>query len=125
MHDMPPFVPVDTENPKKSEGDQKEPVHLMPAQTIIQTSRVLAHGAEKYGEFNWRSTEIDLQTYIGATLRHLLAIMEGEDVDPDSGEDHWAHISANAAVVIDSKVHGFVRDNRKRKDTDYQVDLPF
>ena len=100
------------ENPKKSQGDAKVPLHLLTPAALEATARVMAHGARKYGPFNWRTTRIDLQTYIGATLRHLTAIMNGEDIDPDSHEDHWAHISANCNVVLDSKRHNVLDDNR-------------
>ena len=58
------------ENPKKSFGDAKCPMHLLPSEFLRQTATAIADGARKYGDFNWRATNIDAQTYIGAMLRH-------------------------------------------------------
>lgn len=100
------------ENPKKSAGATKTPLHLLTPAFLREVAEAAADGARKYGPFNWRSTNIDIQTYIGATFRHLTAIMDGEDFDPVSGLNHWAHIGANVNLVLDSIARDCLEDNR-------------
>lgn len=100
------------ENPKKSQGDKKAPLHLLPPIALEEESWVHKIGADKYGEWNWRESHVDIMTYIGATMRHLMAISKGEDIDPESGRSHWAHIGANANIVLDSIHQGCLIDNR-------------
>ena len=94
----------ETENPKKTAGDRKLNMALLPPEALRAMSRVLQSGAAKYGPWNWRvkGQEIEESTYHAATLRHLTALMDGEDLDPESGESHWAHIAASAAIVLDA-----------------------
>ncbi|HQT38907.1 MAG TPA: DUF5664 domain-containing protein [Acidocella sp.] len=101
------------ENPKEAAGRLKTPVHLVPPALILATAEVLKHGASVYGEWNWRDAGIVLSTYTGAAMRHLLAIMDGQDIDPESGQSHWAHIAANCAIVLDAAPRGMVKDDRK------------
>lgn len=72
--------------------DQEKPrTDLLDADAILGLSQVLAFGAQKYAAHNWRGG-ISYSRLIGAALRHLLAIMRGEDVDPESGLPHVDHL---------------------------------
>jgi hypothetical protein len=53
-------------------------------------STVLAFGAKKYGEHNWRKG-ISQSRLIGAALRHTFAFLRGEDKDAESGLSHLYH----------------------------------
>lgn len=77
-----------------------------PFGPLAAIARVLAHGAAKYGRFNWRRDPITASTYVDAIMRHLIAFASGEEKDPDSGESHLAHIGANVFVVLDAMAHG-------------------
>ena len=99
-------------NPKKRMGDLKVPLGLFPKAALEAVSRVLQHGADKYGLWNWRSEPIDAMTYSHAMMRHLQAWKEGEDIDPDSGESHLAHIMASCAIAMDAAKVGTFVDNR-------------
>lgn len=105
---------LDKTNPKDLIGAKKAPISLVPAEGIIKTSLAMKHGADKYGAYNWRDNKVQMLIYIDATLRHTLALLEGEDVDPDSGISHWAHVSANANIMLDALKHGTVIDNRPK-----------
>jgi hypothetical protein len=107
-------VSEDKENPKyvQAQKDGKDPMEFILLGILAGESRVLAHGAGKYGRRNWRKDPIKLSTYQGAILRHLTAFFEGEDMDPDSGESHLQHIRACCAVMLDAMEHGTAIDDR-------------
>jgi hypothetical protein len=74
----------------------------------------LKEGAEKYGPWNWRSTKVEVMTYVGAIYRHMAAFVDGEDIDPDSpvGKKHLDGVAASLAILIDAIAGGFAIDNR-------------
>lgn len=53
---------------------------------------VLEFGAVKYGPNNWQKVENAVTRYRDAAMRHLLAYHEGEEIDPESGLPHLAHM---------------------------------
>jgi hypothetical protein len=72
--------------------DQEKPrTDLLDRQALEGVAKVLGFGASKYGEHNWRGG-IKHSRLLGAAMRHLLAIMDGEDVDPESGLPHVDHL---------------------------------
>jgi hypothetical protein len=83
---------------------------LIPATAIEEEGMVWTFGAKKYAKYNW-CKGIAYSRILSATFRHLVAIMKGEDVDPESGLLHAAHIRCNMGMLID-----FTKD--KRKDLD-------
>ncbi len=99
-------------NPKQAHGDKKVPLHLVPGAASAYTAMGLKEGARKYGAFNWRETSIETMTYVGATLRHLSAFVDGEDMDPESGNPHLAHAMASLAILIDAIESDCAIDNR-------------
>ena len=69
----------------------KPRMNLLPPKAIIEVSKVLTFGAEKYDAENWRKLD-DLQNrYTAGALRHIFAHMDGEELDPESGTSHLAH----------------------------------
>lgn len=105
------------DNPKKSCGAKKIPLHLVPPTLTLGAARGLKEGADKYGPYNWREAGVDTNTYTGAMLRHLLAYMDGEDVDPESkvGKTHLEGIAACCAILMDAGPLGKLEDNRPPK----------
>ncbi len=101
-------------NPKaaRAVADGKPRPGLLEAHVRHQIAAVATHGADKYGTRNWRVHPVYIRTYVDAMLRHLDAWAEGEDLDPDSGHHHLAHIGANVNVVLDALKHGTLVDNR-------------
>ena len=78
----------------KKFDDAKTRVGLVEPQYILGTARVLTLGAEKYSVGNWKKCE-DTKRYEDALLRHILAYMDGEECDPETGESHLHHASCN------------------------------
>ena len=72
--------------------DQSKPrfslIPLAPLQDVIA---VLEFGARKYGTDNWKHVENPKQRYLDAFMRHTMAYMSGELIDPESGLPHLAH----------------------------------
>jgi hypothetical protein len=98
-------------NPKTAMGVLKPSLVMIPPGSLIYLGEVMAHGAAKYGRYNWREDNITRSTYQNAALRHLLADIDGERLDPESGFPHWAHVMANAAVVLDATFHQTIRED--------------
>lgn len=105
-------------DPKGAAGALKTPLHLIPPVASAAAARVHALGERKYGFYNWRKTNVSTCTYIAAIKRHLDAFLDGEDLDPESGESHIAHIVASGNILLDAANHGTLVDDRPpRKPT--------
>lgn len=99
-------------NPKQAHGDKKVPLHLVPPSASAYIAQGLKEGARKYGAFNWRETNVESMTYVGAALRHIAAYVDGETVDPESGNPHLAHAMASLAILVDAIEADKIIDNR-------------
>lgn len=72
--------------------DQEKPrTDLLDPSFLLSVADVLRFGAQKYDAHNWRGG-ISFSRLLGAILRHTLALMRGEDTDPESGLPHTAHL---------------------------------
>jgi len=102
----------DTTNPKDSLGLKKPPLRLVPAALHIFVAKVMGLGALKYGPYNWRTKKVRLTVYLEAAQRHILAKLDGQDVDPESGQPHEAHAAACMGIVLDAMATGNLIDDR-------------
>lgn len=104
----------------KSKGikyDQEKPLlALIPVEALEEEGWVWTFGAKKYGYYNW-TNGLAYTRIISAMFRHMLAIMRGEDTDPESGRSHAAHIRCCAGMLIK-----FQKDGRKDLDDRNIVD---
>lgn len=77
-------------------------LRMLDFTSINETGKILAHGAEKYGEHNWKGVG-NLGRYWGALGRHIEAMdLEGnESLDDDSGLRHAAHALTNIMFLLD------------------------
>ena len=82
---------------KKDAG--KPQLHRAPTAMIRGTARVLEYGAKKYGDQSDHWDEVEEIRYIDAAYRHLLAIIDGEDADKESGLPHIWHLACNAGFL--------------------------
>lgn len=80
---------------------------LMPFAALDEVASVLSHGAEKYGEDNWRNVPNANSRYIAAALRHISAYQQGNEFDKETGRHHLAHAVCSLLFVIelDSEVN--------------------
>lgn len=99
-------------DPKASQGAQKLQLHLLPPAGNEAMARALEHGAKRYGERNWVQTQVCLTTYISAMRRHIDCLLDGENLDLDSGVHHLGHVMAGCGIVLDAMRHGTLVDDR-------------
>jgi hypothetical protein len=71
---------------------------LLPVEALRETTKCLEYGAKKYGRDNWRKCK-DNSMFVKAIYRHLLCIVEGEIIDPETGLEHSTHIATNAMFL--------------------------
>ena len=86
---------------KFQEGDDtalKNVFELSSPYEMEQAVRVLEFGAKKYKAWNW-AKGMAWSVPTGCALRHAKATFDGEKVDPDSGEQHMAHILCNLMML--------------------------
>lgn len=74
-------------------------MELLPLVAIRSVADVMTFGANKYADNGWKSLPDAKRRYTGAMLRHLTAIEEGEEVDPESGLPHISHVTCNAVFL--------------------------
>lgn len=67
-------------------------VHYESLEPMI---KVLEFGAKKYAPRNWQKS-MDLSEILESMQRHLAALMDGQDCDPETGISHMGHIQCNA-----------------------------
>lgn len=107
-------------NPKDAVGSDKLPLHLVPPHAVHLMALGLLDGALKYGRANWREAGVRFTIYYDACRRHLDALLEGEDFDPDSGLPHLAHALACLAIMADAKAAGLLNDDRNKITDTYR-----
>ena len=101
-------------DPKGAAGAVKVPLGLIPPHAMEQTAWVHKLGADKYGPWNWRETGVCASTYVNAILRHLNAWRDGEDLDPESGISHLAHVACSANILMDAEYCDKLQDDRNK-----------
>lgn len=99
-------------NPKDEVGSNKVPMSLVPAIAIAHEACAMLHGAEKYGQWNWRHHPVQANIYLDALSRHVAAWQEGEDLDQESGIHHLGHARACLGILLDAWENGNLIDNR-------------
>jgi hypothetical protein len=84
---------------QKFDGDKLR-WDLLPIECIEDLVKVLTMGAKKYAPNNWQLVDNAQERYYAAVLRHLSAWRQGEQVDPESGLSHLAHIMCNVTFLL-------------------------
>ena len=100
------LVPLDT---GRKDDSEKPRMDLFSSIALTGLAEVLSFGSHKYEAHNWRRG-IAWGRLLAALLRHTLAFMGGEDVDPESGLPHVDHMACC--------VHFLQEHYRLRKDLD-------
>lgn len=100
------------DNPKQISGSAKVSFAYIPPIALVAEGIVMAQGAGKYGAYSWGHTAVRASTYYNAAMRHLLAWYTGEDLDPESGQSHMAHVRACAGIVLDAAANNKLVDDR-------------
>lgn len=81
----------------------KPRLSLLPDKALIAEARVWECGERKYGRDNWRKLwgKDTKSVVLDSALRHLVAMLAGEDRDPETGCYHAAHVRCNMAMIIE------------------------
>lgn len=98
---------------KYDEG--KPRMDLLDRYALEQMGHVLGFGADKYHDENWRD-QIPFRKLIASSMRHLMAFSGGEDLDPESGLPHAAHLACCAMFLIWLQKYRPSMDDRYRMD---------
>jgi hypothetical protein len=78
--------------PEAMKYDREKPrFDLLDPKAMYGLAEVLTFGAKKYAPNNWRNG-FEYSRLIAALMRHLNAIQNGEDIDPESGLPHIDHL---------------------------------
>lgn len=94
-------------DPKGAAGAGKLPFAALPWAVVAELAVGMGEGAVKYGAHNWRTSGgVNASTYRAAAMRHLVADMLGEEIDPDSGLPHVVKAMSSLAVLRDARIHG-------------------
>lgn len=79
----------------------KPRMSLLPPHALTEMANVMTFGAQKYAAHSWKNVENAQERYLDALLRHAVAYVAGERIDPESGKPTMAHIMCNAAFLIE------------------------
>lgn len=85
---------------------------LIPAFALEEIAHVLAHGASKYGDDNWRN-DPEWSRYFAASMRHMWAYWAGEDLDPESKRHHLAHAACCILFLLECACSDIGTDDRR------------
>lgn len=99
-------------NPKDALGIMKVPFSCVPIPVLAEVALGMYEGARKYGRHNYRVIGVRGSVYYDATLRHVTAWWEGEDLDPDSGINHISKAIASLVVLRDAMMQNKFVDDR-------------
>lgn len=67
---------------------------------IEEGVRVFAYGAQKYAPMNW-AKGMRWTIPMACAARHLVAIIKGESLDPESGLSHRGHVFCNLDMLLE------------------------
>lgn len=74
---------------------------LMPFEAIEEINKVLEFGARKYNEWNFtQGGGMRYSRILNSMLRHIFSYMRGQDLDPESGLSHLAHVGCNVIFLL-------------------------
>ena len=70
--------------------DSKNRWDLLPWEEVEEVVQILTFGSKKYEDNNWQHV-FPRSRYVAAGMRHFIAWIKGEKIDPESGKSHLAH----------------------------------
>ena len=71
---------------------------LLDFNSLVPLVEVMTYGAEKYGEGNWQKECDNPNQHLQSAIRHLIALIGGEEFDKESKCKHTGHIMANCMM---------------------------
>lgn len=95
--------------------DGKPAFDLIPAKALEEVAKVYGFGAQKYARRNWEKGLNWCRVY-GAILRHAMAWMRGETLDPETGLHHMAHAAFGCLALVEYHYTNAGKDDRKEAE---------
>ena len=96
--------------------DNKPPLANLPPEGLRSVARVQAYGHRKYKDFNNYRKGMEISRNLSCAMRHIMAYMDGEDLDPESGETHLAHAATRLMFTIQNIKDGTAIDDRYKSE---------
>jgi hypothetical protein len=94
------ILPDYKENKAFRTNENKLRYDLCPAIAQREYAKVWTEGLKKYPARNWEKG-FPFSEVIASAMRHLEAIRLGEEIDPEDGLLHSAHLMCNAAMLTE------------------------
>lgn len=107
----------------RKNDDGKDPWALAPWDAFREVVKILALGAVKYAPRNWEQGIAYSRLY-SATLRHLTAWWEGEDLDPETRKSHLAHAACCVLFLLAFVLRGTRRAELDDRPKQNRSDAP-
>ena len=93
--------PIHKDQSAKADKGKLE-LSLVNPELVKAVAEVRMYGTKKYGDSeNWR--KVEPKRYVDALYRHLLAYIEGSEVDEESGLSHLSHMACNISFLLDNE----------------------
>lgn len=86
---------------------------LIPPEATWYEAQVYGKGAAKYAERNWEGG-YEWGKSLAALERHLQLFKAGEDIDPESGLPHIAHVRWHTGTLLAFMTRGIGIDDRAK-----------
>lgn len=102
---------------KAIKNDKEKPKHiLLPPKAVTGITKVFTYGERKYHAYNYKTGDgLDWDRPFSACQRHLMAWVDGEDKDRESGYSHLDHAGACIMMLIDLVESKIGKDTRFQK----------
>lgn len=68
---------------------------LLDFESVTPLVEVMTYGATKYDRDNWKLKCKDPRQHLQSAMRHLISIIQGQEIDDESGKRHSGHVMAN------------------------------
>ena len=85
---------------KNDRLDDKLRWELLPMEEIEDVVKVFHYGAKKYAPDLWKNIPDGFERCRAALMRHMMAYLKGERIDPESGLQHLAQVTWNSIVML-------------------------
>lgn len=76
-----------------------EALSVLGAEGWRECAQVFDYGRRKYAEFNW-AKGMQWSVPLACAARHLMAMLDGEKLDPESGLPHRGHVFCNVCMLL-------------------------
>lgn len=94
-----------------TKGKKKAQLGAVEPGALLAVARVAGMGSDKYDRGNFLKG-YDWSLSFDALQRHALAFWSGENIDPESGECHMAHVAWHALALTAFHGHELGTDDR-------------